>query len=320
MRKLVAGTILSIVLLFIIDMVILKFFPHIKFPVVILSISFSPVVIIYVTEALDCLRDIKRKPKKVHLEATVVNEKKELTPALSIQNADKMVVAKGSRNVYSLPSRGTLYFYDAGRKFYNEMHGITNLTHDCDICVYSLTPKGEKFPKWLVVKATQAGCMDRYLDDEIGVPKRCVVMDRMDYEETGQRSLFNIIRDLTILLPQDIKKTIEFRFYEDNGLHPRRIDLNDFFSIEVDSNSAEPGEEIYLRDKEYFLNGGKETAVTESQITQTEDESKNSELYQRELYQRYQQYIKNHPYVSYTEFEKEVESSERAYFQGKTWY
>jgi len=64
MRKLVAGTILSIVLLFIIDMVILKIFPHIKFPVVILSISFSPVVIVFVTKALDYLFDIIRKPTK----------------------------------------------------------------------------------------------------------------------------------------------------------------------------------------------------------------------------------------------------------------
>ena len=67
--------------------------------------------------------------------------------------------------------------------------------------------------------------------------------------------------------------------------------------------------------KEHFLSNDNDTEVTEPQTTQTEDKSKNSELYQR-----YQQYIKNHPYMSYTEFLKEEESNERAYFQGKTWY
>jgi len=218
--------------------------------------------------------------------------------------------------MFNTKPNGKLYFHDEPeRKFINQKHSLKNLTDDCDICVYSLTPKGETSPKWLIVKVTQAGCMDRYLDDKAKVPKRCVAMDRMDYEEISPRSLFNITSDLRSLLRQNIKKTIEFRFYEDDGLRPRRIDLNDFFSIEVDSNSKEPGAEIYLRDKEHFSNGDKETEVTEPQTTQTEDKSKNSELYQR-----YQQYIKNHPYMSYTEFLKEEESNERAYFQGKTWY
>ena len=346
---------LGIILLYLIDMILLKIFPDATFPVVFLSICFSPVVIVFVAKALDCLRDIKRKPKKADVttenrvnDPFIVNEKKEAAPTVALQKTDEgdskkikpdkpiekanapiqkaqddNKVEKTKSQAENKPMVNTdntkpnekLVFYDEGKKFIKQEHSLYNLTGDCDICVYSLTPKGETSPNWLIVKVTQAGCMDRYLDDKAKVPKRCVAMVRMDYEEIGPRSLFNITRDLTLLLRQNIKKTIEFRFYEDDGLHPRRIDLNDFFSIEVDSNSKEPGAEIYLRDKEHFLSNDNETEVTEPQTTQTEDKNKNSELYQR-----YQQYIKNHPYMSYTEFLKEEESNERAYFQGKTWY
>ena len=209
-----------------------------------------------------------------------------------------------------------VHFYDKPeRKFIDQSHSLKNL-EDNDICVYSLTPKGEKSPKWLVVKVTMAGCMERYFNDKVkATEQRCVIMEKMDYEKTSPMNLFGIVRDLTSILRYNIRIGTESNFYKDNGLFSDKLEAKDFFSIEVDSKSKEPGAEIYLRDKEYFLNSDKETEVTEPQTTQTEDKSKNSELYQR-----YQQYIKNHPYMSYTEFLKEEESNERAYFQGKTWY
>ena len=217
--------------------------------------------------------------------------------------------------MFNTEPNGKLYFYDEGKKFIDEKHSLKNLTDDCDICVYSLTPKGETSPKWLIVKVTQAGCMNSYLDNNAQIPECYVVMEKMDYEKSSPMNLFGHVRTLTNVLIADIEDGIKGNFYENNRLYPEIKDANDFFSIEVDSNSKEPGAEIYLRDKEHFLNGDKETEVTEPQTTQTEDKSKNSELYQR-----YQQYIKNHPYMSYTEFLKEEESNERAYFQGKTWY
>ena len=127
------------------------------------------------------------------------------------------------------------------------------LIDNFDICVYSLTPKGETSPKWLIVKVTQAGCMDRYLDNNAQIPECYVVMEKMDYEKSSPMNLFGRVRRMTYVLIADIEDGIKGNFYENNGLYPEIKDANDFFSIEVDYNSKEPGVEIYLRDKEHFL-------------------------------------------------------------------
>ncbi len=161
-----------------------------------------------------------------------------------------------------------VHFYDKPeRKFIDQSHSLKNL-EDNDICVYSLTPKGEKSPKWLIVKVTMAGCMERYFNDRVkATEQRCVIMEKMDYEKTSPMNLFGIVRDLTSILRYNIRIGTESNFYKDNGLFSDKLEAKDFFSIEVDSKSKEPGAEIYLRDKEYFLNSDKKTEVTESQTS-----------------------------------------------------
>ena len=155
--------------------------------------------------------------------------------------------------MFNTKPNGKLDFYDEGRKFIKQEHGILNLTDDCDICVYSLTPKGEKSPKWLIVKVTQAGCMDRYLDNNAQLPDCCVIVERMDYEKSSPMNLLGRLKSLTSVLIANIEDGIKAKLYERNGIFTNEIDANDFFSIEVDSESNEPGAEIYLRDKEHFL-------------------------------------------------------------------
>ena len=155
--------------------------------------------------------------------------------------------------MFNTKPNGKLYFYDEGKKFIDEKHSLKNLTDDCDICVYSLTPKGETSPKWLIVKVTQAGCMDRYLDNNAQFPERCVAMEKMDYEKSSPMNLFGRVRRMTYVLKGKAENEIETSFYERNGLSKNAVNTNDFFSIDVDSESNEPGAEIYLRDKEHFL-------------------------------------------------------------------
>ena len=156
--------------------------------------------------------------------------------------------------MFNTKPNGKLEFYDEPeRKFINQKHSLKNLTDDCDICVYSLTPKGETSPKWLIVKVTQAGCMDRYLDNNAQIPECYVVMEKMDYEKSSPMNLFGRVRRMTYVLKGKAENEIETSFYERNGLSKNAVNTNDFFSIDVDSESNEPGAEIYLRDKEHFL-------------------------------------------------------------------
>lgn len=155
--------------------------------------------------------------------------------------------------MFNTKPNGKLDFYDEGKKFIKQEHGILMLIDNFDICVYSLTPKGETSPKWLIVKVTQAGCMNRYLDNNAQIPECCVVMGKMDYEKSSPMNLFGRVKGLRSVLITTIEDGIKEKLYERNGIFTNEIDANDFFSIEVDSNSKEPGAEIYLRDKEHFL-------------------------------------------------------------------
>lgn len=45
-----------------------------------------------------------------------------------------------------MKKQGQRMFHDAGGKFNSEKHSILNLTDDTDICIYSLTEKGNTPP------------------------------------------------------------------------------------------------------------------------------------------------------------------------------
>ena len=155
--------------------------------------------------------------------------------------------------MYRPESNGHLYFYDEGKKFIDQVHGLTNLISDHDICVYSLTPKGQTTPAWLIVKVTAAKCMDRYLDSNASFSERCVVMERMDYERFSPMNLFKMVRTIGNVQMQNTKESIETRFYEKMGLFTESLTAEEFFSEEVDPDSDKEGAKIYLRDKAHFV-------------------------------------------------------------------
>ncbi len=157
--------------------------------------------------------------------------------------------------MYRPESNGHLYFYDEGKKFIGEVHGLKNLISDCDICVYSLTPKGQTTPAWLIVKVTAAKCMDRYLDSDASFSNRFVIMKKFDYEDLSPKNLFDKVRGLKSVLKSNIKNDIETKFYEQPARSYGSLTCtpDEFFSIEVDPDSDKEGAKIYLRDKAHFV-------------------------------------------------------------------
>lgn len=148
-----------------------------------------------------------------------------------------------------IENKGNLWFHDSGKKFLGEKHAITNLTRENDIFVYSLTPKGEKQPKYLIAKATQAGAMYHATSDK----ERYVVMKVMDYEKTHPMNLFTLVKPLNAVLKSNIYDNVKETFMRQNGLFRDRLTPQEFFSIEVDPASDDPGANIYLQDKANFL-------------------------------------------------------------------
>lgn len=135
------------------------------------------------------------------------------------------------------------------KKFLSEKHAIKNLTRKNDICVYSLTPKGEKQPKYLIAKVMQAGAMYHAASDE----ERYVIIEVMDYEKTHPMILFSIVKGLNVILKSNILDNVKETFLRENGLFRDRLTSQEFFSIEVDPDSDDPGAKIYLQDKAHFL-------------------------------------------------------------------
>ena len=159
----------------------------------------------------------------------------------------------------NIENKGRLWFYesyDSGRKFLGERHALCNLTRENDICVFSLTPKGEKQPKYLIVKVTQAGMMGM-MDEHGGAAdadgERYVLMEIMDYVETHPIDLFTIAKGLKYVLKSNVKEHIREEFLKDNGIYRERIIPQEFFSVEVDPASDDPGAKIYLQDKKLYL-------------------------------------------------------------------
>ena len=156
--------------------------------------------------------------------------------------------------MYRPEPNGHLYFYDEGKKFIQEKHGLTNLISDHDICVYSLTPKGQTTPAWLIVKVTAAKCMDRYLDSNASFSERCVVMERMDYERSSPRNLFDRVRNLKGFCSYHLReREKEFDLCGVDRFGPYELEITEFFSEEVDPDSDKEGAKIYLRDKAHFV-------------------------------------------------------------------
>lgn len=156
-------------------------------------------------------------------------------------------------------NNGRLWFYDSGKKFLGEKHALTNLTRENDICVYSLTPKEEKQPKYLISKATQAGAMQKQSDGTATGVERFVVMSVTDYEKTDPLNLFNRTKNLCAVLSSNIREQmpVEAEFLRKKGIRSELLTPQEFFSIEVDPDSDDSGVQIYLRDKASFLGKSK---------------------------------------------------------------
>lgn len=151
-------------------------------------------------------------------------------------------------------NKGQLWFYDSGKEFLGEKHALTNLIRENDICVYSLTPKGEKQPKYLIVKVTQAGAMQKQFDGTATGVERCVAAEMMEYEKAHPMNLFSITDALKGTVAYTFKHHREQQdFFRPNGNFTTRLTPQEFFSIEVDPDSVDHGAQIYLRDKAHFL-------------------------------------------------------------------
>ena len=113
--------------------------------------------------------------------------------------------------------KGLLWFYDSGKKFLGEKHALTNLTRENDICVYSLTPKGENQPKYLIAKVTQAGEMQKQLDGTAEGLECIVVMQIMEYDMFHPMNLFTITKRLNAVLCSNVIDNVKVEFLRQNG-------------------------------------------------------------------------------------------------------
>ena len=158
-----------------------------------------------------------------------------------------------------IENKGNLWFYDSGMKFLGEKHALKNLTRENDICVYSLTPGGEKQPKYLIAKVVAAGALEKQLDGTAKGAQCCVVMEIMDYEKMHPMNLFSLTNALVGTVGYNVKHygepgcVGEPEFFRKNGNFTSRLTAQEFFSIEVDPASDEPGAKIYLQDKANFF-------------------------------------------------------------------
>ena len=148
---------------------------------------------------------------------------------------------------------GILIFEDSHKKFLAEKHALKNLIDDTDICVYSLTPKGESDPKYLIVKVMPAGSFDRSKERLGYSDATYTVMIIIDYETILPWHLFPITRALTSALRYNLLSKKAADFFVQDVQFMRRLTPEEFFSIEVDPNADDFGTKTYLRDKEIFL-------------------------------------------------------------------
>ncbi len=152
-----------------------------------------------------------------------------------------------------IENKGLLWFHDSGKKFLGERHALCNLTRENDIWVYSLTPKGEKQPKYLIVKVMQAGAMQIQSDGTATGDAQCVVMEIMEYDKVHPMNLFSLTKEVRGILQSNVRNQVSQTLLRQNGFLRDRLTPQEFFSIEVDPASDDQGAKIYLRDKAHFL-------------------------------------------------------------------
>lgn len=148
-----------------------------------------------------------------------------------------------------IENKGTLQFYDSARRFIKEEYALRNLTREHDVCVYSLIPKGKNAPEYLIIKAAMVSDTNKYQNGT--TEELCLSMSIQNYNKTDPMGLFNRARRLLYFCyaltgPRFWKR-------EDYCYHEEPISAEEFFSIEVDPDSDDPGVQIYLRDKASFL-------------------------------------------------------------------
>jgi len=155
---------------------------------------------------------------------------------------------------------GFLIFEDAGQKFIEGKHALNGLTKDCEIFVYSLTPRGYKTPQHLVVKMAPAGQMVRKNPDgkfsgELFDPSEIshVIIKRMDYQESSPKFLFEYVRKQTNNLAYSLYKGLKFQLFYQDGFSCRDLTPEEFFNIDIDPDSEELGAQTFLKDRAYFL-------------------------------------------------------------------
>jgi len=153
-----------------------------------------------------------------------------------------------------------LYFWDAAGKFDAVKEDAHAACRDSrgnayDLTIYSLTPKGETEPARLIVKMTPAGRQDSYLSAQRpDVEEANVSMLSLNYQTFPADRLKWICETLTTNFRFKNPATgyAELSRYEDerrNGM--RSAAVVDFFGL--DPREDEPGAQIYLRDKAFFL-------------------------------------------------------------------
>jgi len=146
-----------------------------------------------------------------------------------------------------IENKGQLWFYDSARKFIKEEHALRNLTREFDVCVYSLIPKGKNAPEYLIIKVAMVSDTNEYQN---GAPEELhLSMTILNYNEFDPMGLFNKVRTISSIC----RALTGPKFWSPEGYSFIPISAEEFFSVEVDPDSDDPGAQAYLRDKARFL-------------------------------------------------------------------
>lgn len=155
-----------------------------------------------------------------------------------------------------------LYFWDAAGKFDAVKEEARDACRDScgnayDLTIYSLTPKGETEPARLIVKMTPSGKEDSYLSARrLDAEEVSVSMLTLNYQTFPADQLKRLFSSLAGFFMYKNPAAGYAQFSQDKAmLNQKRviqpIAVADFFGI--DPREDEPGAQIYLRDKAFFL-------------------------------------------------------------------
>lgn len=158
-----------------------------------------------------------------------------------------------------MPKASKLYFYDAAGKFdamKDEAHATCR--NEFDLTIYSLTPIGKSEPARLILKMTPIGEPDGYMSMQAGVS-----MFTLNYQAFPARGLKDICSYMNSMLRLELISNKRYtKFGQGNELFRKfgrgsdlymvkPITIESFFSL--NPREDEPGAQIYLRDKTFFL-------------------------------------------------------------------